>query len=116
VQTLTPTISQRRIASTISVFSGQMVALGGLISEQKNVDKSSLPFVNTIPVLGELIGNTTKGAKRTELIVFIRPQVIRNSRDARDVAEELRGKLRSMAYPPARESGWRTWSRGAKDR
>ena len=107
-QTLTPTISQRRIASTISVYSGQMVALGGLISEQKNIDKGSVPIVNHIPVLGDLIGNTVKGAKRTELIVFIKPQVIRNSRDARDVAEELRSRLQSMAFSPAKERGWRT--------
>ena len=99
-QTLTPTISQRRIASTISVYSGQMVALGGLISEQRNLDKSGLPFLTGIPVLGDVVGTTNKGIKRTELIVFIRPQVIRNSRDARAVAEELRSRLQTMAPRP----------------
>jgi general secretion pathway protein D len=113
-QTLTPTISQRRIASTISVYSGQMVALGGLISEQRNVDKQGVPIVNYIPIVGDLIGNNVKGAKRTELIVFIRPQVIRNSRDARDVAEELRSRLHSMADPPPKEKGWRTWLHGGR--
>ena len=98
--TLTPTISQRRIASTISVYSGQMVALGGLISEQKNVDKSGLPGIGRIPVLGDIIGSTTDAVKRTELVVFIRPQVIRDSRDARFVAEELRSRLKTM--DPAR--------------
>jgi general secretion pathway protein D len=97
--TLTPTISQRRIASTISVYSGQMVALGGLISEARDFDKSGLPGLARIPVLGELIGSTTNSIKRTELIVFIRPQVIRDSRDARIVAEELRSRLQSMAIP-----------------
>jgi general secretion pathway protein D len=99
VQTLTPTISQRRIASTISVYSGQMVALGGLMSEEKDLGKSGLPGIARIPVLGELIGSTTHTIKRTELIVFIRPQVIRDSRDARNVAEELRSRLHSMAAP-----------------
>jgi general secretion pathway protein D len=99
VQTLTPTISQRRIASTISVYSGQMVALGGLISEEKDLDKSGLPGLARIPVLGDIVGSTTNTIKRTELIVFIRPQVIRDSRDARNVAEELRSRLQSMAAP-----------------
>jgi general secretion pathway protein D len=103
-QTLTPTISQRRIASTISVYSGQMVALGGLISEQRNVDKSGLPFLMHVPVLSDIVGNTQKGMKRTELIVFIKPQVIRNSRDARAVAEELRSRLQAMA---PRSDDWR---------
>ena len=98
-QTLTPTISQRRIASTISVYSGQMVVLGGLMSEEKDLDRSGLPGLARIPVLGELIGSTTNTIKRTELIVFIRPQVIRDSRDARNVAEELRSRLQSMAAP-----------------
>ena len=108
---LTPTISQRRIASTISVYSGQMVALGGLISEQRNLDKSGLPVINRIPIIGEIIGSNERGMKRTELIVFIRPQVIRDPRDARDVAEELRSRLQLMASPPPPPHGWRTHTR-----
>jgi len=108
---LTPTISQRRIASTISVYSGQMVALGGLISEQRNLDKSGLPVINRIPIIGEIIGSNERGMKRTELIVFIRPQVIRDPRDARDVAEELRSRLQLMASPPPPPHEWRTHTR-----
>jgi general secretion pathway protein D len=98
--TLTPTISQRQVASTISVYSGQMVALGGLISEQRHNDKSGLPLLSKIPVLGDIVGLHDRGMRRTELIVFIRPQVIRTSRDARDVTEELRARLKSLAPPP----------------
>jgi general secretion pathway protein D len=108
--TLTPTISQRQVASTISVYSGQMVALGGLISEQRNNDKSGVPILSQIPILGDAIGGTNKGLKRTELIIFIRPQVIRDPRDARDVSEELRSRLKSMAPPPPAGTGWRTHS------
>jgi general secretion pathway protein D len=106
---LTPTVSQRQVASTISVYSGQMVALGGLISEQRDNDRTSVPIINQVPVFGDLLGTTGRALKRTELIVFIRPQVIRDSRDARNVAEELRSRLKSLAPPPpsARDS-WRT--------
>ena len=55
-----------------------MVALGGLISEQRNRDKSGMPVLNQIPILGDLLGANERGIKRTELIVFIRPQVIRD--------------------------------------
>jgi general secretion pathway protein D len=105
---LTPTISQRQVASTISVYSGQMVALGGLISEQRNRDKSSVPIVNKIPVLGDLLGSNGHELHRTELIVFIRPQVIRDSHDARHVAEELRSRLKSLAPPAPPTNGWHT--------
>jgi general secretion pathway protein D len=111
---LTPTISQRQVASTISVYSGQMVALGGLISEQRDNDRTSVPIINQIPVFGDLLGSTGNALKRTELIVFIRPQVIRNSRDARNVAEELRSRLKSLAPPPPPADGWRTHSAGTR--
>ena len=52
--TLTPTISQRRISSTIAVESGQMVVLGGLISEQHNRDKSRIPVLGKIPYIGDV--------------------------------------------------------------
>ena len=104
--TLTPRISQRHISSTISVQSGQMVALGGLISEESTREKSGLPGADRIPILGELIGTNTRGKKRTELIVFIRPQVIRDSRDARAVAEEMSSRLRTMAPAPPPTTGW----------
>jgi len=88
-----------------------MVALGGLISEQHNLDKSGLPVINKVPTLGDLIGTNERGAKRTGRIVFIRPQVIRDPRDARDVAEELRSRLQSMATPD-----WRPQSNDASSR
>jgi len=96
VQTLTPTISQRRIHSTVSVTSGQTVLLGGLISEQTNQTKAGIPGLNQIKYLGDILGSTTKSRTRSEIIVFIRPQVIRNGVDAQAVAEEFRQRLGMM--------------------
>lgn len=109
---LTPTISQRRISSTIAVYSGQTVALGGLISDQTNRSRKSVPLLNQIPLVGDLVGKTDAQSKRTELIVFIKPQIIRNGEDASRVSEDLRGKLKSMAFEPERErwEGKRGWS------
>jgi general secretion pathway protein D len=95
-QTLTPTISQRRVHSTVAVTSGQTVMLGGLISESDNNNKSGIPGLNQIQYLGDLFGNTTKSKQRQEIVIFIKPQLIRNGVDARDVAEEFRRRLRAM--------------------
>ncbi|GBF27461.1 type II secretion system protein D [bacterium MnTg02] len=97
---LTPTISQRRISTTIAVQSGQMVVLGGLISEQTDNEKSRVPLLRKVPYLGNIIGETSRTKTRTELIVFIQPVVIRNSKDASEVAQALRAGLQSMAPPP----------------
>ena len=91
---LTPTVSERRVKSSISVATGQTVLLAGLISEQQNGTRSGIPLLNEIPVLGDGFSGQTKRGTRTELIIFIRPQIIRNGTDASGVAEELRSKLR----------------------
>ncbi|WP_245280008.1 type II secretion system secretin GspD [Hyphomicrobium sp. 99] len=104
-ETLTPTISQRRISSTIAVQSGQMVVLGGLISEQVDREKKRVPVVSKIPYLGDMIGNTTNGKSRAELVVFLRPVVIHDPQDASNVAEAVRGGMQSMA---PRAAAWDT--------
>ena len=92
--TLTPTVSQRRIKSSIAVQSGQTVLLAGLISDTENISKNGIPLLDQIPVLGGVFTtNKNKTVGRTELIIFIRPQVIRDAVDANVVAEELRTKM-----------------------
>jgi general secretion pathway protein D len=91
---LTPTVSERRVKSSISVATGQTVLLAGLISEQQNGTRSGVPLLDEIPGLGDAFSSQTKKGTRTELIIFIRPQIIRNGTDASNVAEELRSKLR----------------------
>ncbi|WP_375462393.1 type II secretion system secretin GspD [uncultured Methylobacterium sp.] len=91
--TLTPTISKRRVASTISVASGQTVLLAGLISEKRQRSRDGIPFLDRIPAVGDLFSSTDNAAQRTELVVFIRPVVVRSGRDAQRVAEDYRGKL-----------------------
>jgi general secretion pathway protein D len=94
--TLTPTISQRRVHSTVAVMSGQTVLLGGLISENTQNTRSGIPVLSDIKVLGALFGTTNNTKTRSEIIIFIRPQLIRSSVDARAVTEEFRERLQSM--------------------
>ena len=95
--TLTPTISQRRIVSTISVYSGQMVVLGGLVSERTSKFANRVPILERVPVVGDAVGKTDDAGDRTELVVFIQPQVIRDAADATRIADELRERLGSLA-------------------
>ena len=91
---LTPTISERRVKSQISVANGQTVLLAGLISEQQSGSRNAIPVLDQIPGLGDAFGHQSNSTQRTELIIFIRPQIIRDGSDAHVVAEELRSKLR----------------------
>jgi general secretion pathway protein D len=91
---LTPTLSERKVKSSISVANGQTVLLAGLISEQQNNNRNGIPVLDQIQGLGNAFSHQDNTGTRTELIIFIRPQIIRDSMDAHNVAEELRSKLR----------------------
>jgi general secretion pathway protein D len=101
---LTPTVSQRRVKSSIAVASGQTVLLAGLISDQEDLDRKGIPILDSIPGIGNLFATQNRTNTRTELILFIRPQIIRTPVDANLVAEELRSKLhgRLVGSTPAR--------------
>jgi general secretion pathway protein D len=91
---LTPTISERKVKSELSVESGQTVLLAGLISESQSKTHSGIPVLDQIPLLGNAFSQKDNSINRTELIMFIRPQIIRDGADASQVAEELRSKMR----------------------
>lgn len=90
---LTPTVSQRKVKSSIAVASGQTVLLAGLINERRDRGRSGIPFLSQIPVAGDAFSHQNTIATRTELIIFIRPQIIRDSVDYHYVAEQMRAKL-----------------------
>jgi general secretion pathway protein D len=92
---LTPTISQRRVKSSIAVASGQTVLLAGLISETENKQRQGIPLLDSIPGVGDAFSHQTNSRARTELILFIRPTLIRDPVDAHVIAEEMRSKMNS---------------------
>lgn len=92
---LTPTISQRRVKSSIAVTSGQTVLLAGLISETENKQRQGIPVLDSIPGVGDAFSHQTNTRARTELILFIRPTVIKDGVDAHVIAEEMRSKMNS---------------------
>ncbi len=88
---LTPTISKRRIASDITVKSGQNVLLAGLVTDTRSKQNGQVPFVG--PQLGNLLGNTDNSVSRTELVMFIRPVIVRNGQDAVEVTQDFKRGL-----------------------
>jgi general secretion pathway protein D len=84
-----PTIQQRRLTSTVSTRSGQVVALGGLIRETNSQGRSGVPFLSQIPVIGAVFGAHTNNVSRTELIILIKPSVIRSPDDVKGAVDAL---------------------------
>ncbi len=66
------------------------------MSEENDSTKSGIPILQEIHGLGDLFGNTSGTKTRTEIIVFVRPRIIKDGLDAANVAEEFRSRLNSM--------------------
>jgi general secretion pathway protein D len=92
-----PTIRQRKMKTSVVVNDDQALALGGLIQEKENTTKSKVPVFGDIPVLGAAFRHKNDTISRTELIMFIRPRVIRDMNEARQVTAEFRKQLSIQA-------------------
>ncbi|MBV9992291.1 MAG: type II secretion system secretin GspD [Alphaproteobacteria bacterium] len=88
-----PTIQQRKITSSVAVQDGETIVLGGLISDSRTQSKNGVPYLQDIPVLGNLFRDTGNNSRRTELMVLITPHVVDDIKKARKVTDELRRKL-----------------------
>jgi general secretion pathway protein D len=91
-----PTINQRQVTSTAAILSGETVALGGLIQDQRERAQSGIPLLSRIPIVGALFRSRANTVTRTELLVLITPSVVENPARARAVTDELRRRLRSL--------------------
>ena len=91
-----PTIQQRRIASSVAVRNGETIALGGLIRDSKTRGRSGVPIASKIPLIGGLFGSTSNNNRRTELIVLITPRVVRSQQESEDLMDELHEQFRGL--------------------
>ena len=91
-----PVISTRKVSTTVAVQDGEVLALGGLIRNVQTRDKAGIPFLSQIPIIGGLFGRQVEATDKVELVILLKPRVIRTIDDARAITEELRNKIRSL--------------------
>lgn len=91
VQFGAPVISTREAATHLFVHDGQTVVIGGLIENQETRNRSGIPLLKDIPLLGYLFGTTRNESLRNELFVFLTPHVLQNDADAERLREGVKG-------------------------
>jgi len=91
-----PSTTKRSIEGTVTVDDGQILVLGGLIEDRYINIKSKVPLLGDLPVLGALFRSESRERRRTNLIVFLRPIVMRDAESAgkfsADRYEQIRGR------------------------
>jgi general secretion pathway protein D len=100
-----PSTTKRSIEGTVTVDDGQILVLGGLIEDRYITTKSKVPLLGDLPVLGALFRAESRERRRTNLIVFLRPIVMRDAESAHkfsvDRYEQIRGRQESSQPPPS---------------
>jgi len=79
IVSLIPEIATRELESVIKVSSGDIAVMGGLIQDEVRNAEDTIPGVNRVPILGDVFSNKNLQNSKTELVVFIRPVVIKDA-------------------------------------
>lgn len=89
-------INKREIETTVTVDDGDIIALGGLIDENERRTIEKVPLLGDIPVLGEIFTSRSRSRTKTNLMVFIRPTIVRNRQDAQAISARRYAYTREM--------------------
>lgn len=76
--------NQRKISTTVLAGDGDIVVLGGLITDSIEENKRKIPLLGDIPLLGQLFRSTAVDVDKTNLLIFIRPLIIRTTDRAQE--------------------------------
>jgi MSHA type pilus biogenesis protein MshL len=87
-----PEIQTREMESMIKLADGQIAVLGGLMREESTDGEDAVPGAKRLPVFGNLFRNRSRGSKKSELVIFLRPTIVRDASlggDYKDLAHLL---------------------------
>ena len=94
--------NKREIKTTVLADDGEIVVLGGLLDQNESIVADRLPILGDIPILGRLFGNDRRTKDKTNLMVFLRPRIVRNVEDARQISAERYNTVRAAQYNATR--------------
>ena len=87
-------LNKREVETTMTVDDGQIAVIGGLLDDNERRTLEKVPLLGDIPALGQLFRSRAKTRTKTNLIIFIRPTILRSAEDARKLAEQRYGYVR----------------------
>jgi len=89
------TTLNRSLKTKVVVDNGQTIVLGGLISDEVTDVETKTPCLGDIPILGWLFKTRSSSTKKTNLLIFLTPQVVRNREDLKKVSEKAKSNVNS---------------------
>lgn len=80
-------INTREISTTVLADDGEIIVLGGLLQDDEQISAEKIPYLGDIPVVGNLFKSEGRTRAKTNLMVFLRPTIIRTAEDARPLTQ-----------------------------
>jgi general secretion pathway protein D len=84
-----PTTSKRTAKTTVVVDSKQTVVIGGLFRDDADTTQQKIPCLGDIPLLGKLFGRVQDNSRKTNLVIFLTPHIVRTAEDLRRLKEQI---------------------------
>jgi general secretion pathway protein D len=95
-----PTTNKRSIESTVVVNDGKIIVLGGLIEDSYTAEANQLPVLGNLPYIGGLFRSLSRTRKKTNLVVFLRPLVMRDESASDELSldryDQIRARQREL--------------------
>ena len=91
-----PTTNKRSIESNVLVDDGNIIVLGGLLQDEYSNSVEKVPLAGDIPILGNLFKSETRSRRKTNLMVFLRPVVVRDTGTSDQLAYDRYDSIRSL--------------------
>lgn len=89
-------INKRELKTTVMADDGETIVLGGLIDEDVQESVSKVPLLGDIPILGKLFSSTSTSKQKRNLMVFIRPTIVRDGNRMRDLSSAKYNYMRAL--------------------
>lgn len=91
-------LNKRELETVITVDDGEIVGIGGLLDDNERRTIEKVPFLGDLPAIGNLFKSKSRARAKTNLMVFIRPTILRSAADARAMTEQRYGYIRDRQY------------------
>jgi general secretion pathway protein D len=101
-----PILSKRALESSVAVDDNQIVVLGGLIQDSYTDNADKIPYAGDVPVFGQLFRYDQRNRTKTNLLVFLKPTVIRSDADGRSITTERYDYLRGEQEKLRTDQRW----------
>ena len=91
-----PVFTKKTAKTSLSIMEGQTIVIGGMIEDSKTANKTGVPLLSKIPLLGALFGYHNYDKKKTEFLLLLTPHIITDIEQSNSVTRDFREKVETI--------------------